>query len=274
MPVWDSGYLVFRILESANPAQPNVMLYDHAGEKTTEAHIWFSDASRVVLIDAHATPGAGILASGYADRTDGATAFFIAETSPDGRVGNVIRTNPFVPAQTCLAPDGTVWVRGHDRDAEDAQDDYMMLRQYSFAKGLLRAFLARKEFDRSIAFNKPDSFMVCGSSSALIYSGASHELLRVGTAQPGKTSLEHWAVDPGAIAGLRFTGFSVTRSGHVYASLERSTPNRRDLLGPVRIGARERLSEASAMVAGERNGRVLWSWWRGRRSIYPVWHGW
>lgn len=137
-PYWDHGYLIVHELETAIGTDPNnVVLYDAQGEKAREARIWFPDATRVIINSAATTKEGNIIAAGHTEKSRGTASGFIARTDLNGKVESVITTTPFFPTLVCAASDGTVWALGGEPDKEKVGEDYFMLRNYSFTKGLI-----------------------------------------------------------------------------------------------------------------------------------------
>jgi hypothetical protein len=219
-PYWDNGYLIFRARETESANHTNVVLYDAQGGRAREGRIWFLDSRRVVIENVAATKAGNIVAVGHGDKADGTVAGFIAETDLTGNVERVIRTNPFFPSFACAASDGTVWALGREPEKEDAHEDYFMLRNYSFTQGLIHEHLPRMKFYRAI--DTPDgqqTALRCTGSSVVLYSAWAKECIRIDQRHPGKNSVDRWWVDAAAVGNQRLTGFAVTDSGLVYASL-------------------------------------------------------
>jgi hypothetical protein len=156
-PNWNRGYLA-HLTGKRTPGSANVEVYDRDGKHVLDARIWFPGAVEVFLADALPLEGGGVLASGHAS-TDESIANFAAKTDGSGNVIAVLKTETLWPGRVCEQPDGTVWVFGRDLQKEkannDAHDnmkdnDYLLLRQYSFEGGLLHGYLSRD----SIALRK------------------------------------------------------------------------------------------------------------------------
>lgn len=210
-----------RELESFRPETPNVVLYDANGLRAREGRIWFSGAARVHIGHVAVTDAGNIIAAGYVVSTDAAVASFIAKTDLSGKVAQVVRTNPFVPKMVCAASDGTVWSFGHDREKHEAKEDYAMLRQYSFDKGLLREYLPRQTFPPgpSPALNfrgQWGAYLRCTKDGVALYVNQSDEYIEL--LGPSNT-LTRWPVGAMPLPGMKVLGFAVTDSGQVYGAL-------------------------------------------------------
>jgi hypothetical protein len=167
-----------------------------------------------------------VVAGGTENQAD-VIANFIASIGNDGRVSRVIRTTPFLPIYVCAAEDGTVWSYGFDRDEEGKRvESSLMLRQYSFDKGQLRA-MADKSTLNSSGWSLDrgrypgDISLRCTSREVGLYNGSSGEWVQFDIAAD-KLRVEK--VDPlPQPKEMRITGFALTEAGDVFVSLHGSS---------------------------------------------------
>ncbi|HEY4816981.1 MAG TPA: hypothetical protein VIH67_06095 [Candidatus Acidoferrum sp.] len=215
VPYWTNGYLVSRVSETVGPGTFNVTLYDRTGNKAGQAAIWFEGSARVIVKSASVTTDGRIIASGEADKPDGTRARFIAATDSSGNVTDVIQTREFSPANTCAAPDGTVWSFGTLQwDAAKGvplQGD--TLRQFDTRKGQLAGYVPRSIFPNDLLFEAL-AFIRCSGDGVVVYSplaGVYIEMQR-GVDAP----VIYQAPMP---VDTRLTGFAVLGAGKIYGLL-------------------------------------------------------
>jgi len=139
---WDKGYLITYGTDGpsdVSPTKPAIVIYDRNGSVAREGTIWFKDAYSVAINDAAVSRSGNLVVAGGTQNQAGVIANFIASIGDDGRMGQVIRTTPFLPVYICAAEDGTVWSFGIDRNEEGrGVETSPLLRQFSFDKGQIR----------------------------------------------------------------------------------------------------------------------------------------
>jgi hypothetical protein len=217
MPHWEGQYFVSALAEVTRP-QPNVALYDATGYRVREATIWFPDSVSVKIFDAAVTPLGNVVASGYAGKSDGSMAFFIAKIDISGAVTHVVRTNPFKASKVCALDEDSVWSFGEELDKADAGLDYKMLRNYSFTQGLLRSYVSSRSIKvpaGGVVVGVSPYWLRCSGAKVVAYVGGGREYLQLNVAN---NTLDRFPVKqmPGDMV---VTGFALTGTGHVYASL-------------------------------------------------------
>jgi hypothetical protein len=228
--LWDKGYLISwgsHGSSEASPTKPAVVLYDQEGRIAREAIIWLKDASSVEVNDVATNRAGNLVVAGGTENQAGVIANFIASIGNDGRVSQIIRTTPFLPIYVCAAEDGTVWSYGFDRDVEGKKvEGSLILRQYSFDKGQLRAMadksilnfsgwtLARGRYPGEISFR-------CTSRKVGLFNGASGDWLEFDIATD---KLNVAKIDPlPPPKEMQITGFALTEAGDVFVSLHDSS---------------------------------------------------
>ena len=223
--VWDKNYLIAYAFEGtfkASPGKPAVALYDREGRMALQAVVWFKDAESVSIGDAAVSKAGKLLVSGGTHNHAGVVANFIAEIDDTGHVGRVIRTTPFRSEHICAADDGTVWSYGFDRDEklEDVPGS-LMLRQFSFDKGQLRAVLDefRASDPRWLTHGRyPGEISLrCTSQKVGIYNAAVSEWAEFDIASNKLTVTKIQPLP--TIRQMRITGFALTEAGDVFVSL-------------------------------------------------------
>ncbi|MBI1750401.1 MAG: hypothetical protein HY234_16035 [Acidobacteria bacterium] len=218
VPYWDRGYLVVR--EDPGAAQ-DVILFDARGLRARESKVRFEGARGVHVSSAAVSATGTILTSGYAYSAEGALAYFIAQTDVAGNVAAVVRTNPFVPLQVCATADGTIWSFGHELEKEEAHEDYAMLRQYSFGKGLIREFLLRHTFRARLSpalggGGSSRSYLRCNNNKVALYVDSTNDYIEIDTAT---YAVARWWVDKPSLGRMKVLGFAFTDDGQVYGDL-------------------------------------------------------
>jgi hypothetical protein len=224
--IWDRGYLVsWGSIGSheASPTEPSVVLYDRDGHIVREGIVWFKDAYSVSITDAAVDRAGGLVVSGGTQNQAGAIANFIASIGTDGCLSQVIRTTPFLPIYVCAAEDGTVWSYGFDRDEEGRRiESSLMLRQYSFDKGQLRAMADRAALNSAGWILDHGRYsgeisLRCNSQEVGLYNGGSGEWLEFDF---GTSKLKVAKVDPlPSPKTMQITGFALTEAGDIFVSL-------------------------------------------------------
>jgi len=230
--LWDKGYLVSWGSwgsGEASPNEPSVVLYDRDGHIAREGIVWFKDAYSVSITDVAINRSGNLVVSGGTENGAGVIANFIAFIGKDGRMSQVIRTTPFLPIHVCAAEDGTVWSYGFDRDDEGRRvESSLMLRQYSFEKGQLRA-MADKATLNSPGWVLYDGRYLgeislrCNSQKVSLYNGGSGELLEFDLLA---NKLNVAKVNPlPQPKVMRILGFAMTDSGDIFVSLHDKSSN-------------------------------------------------
>jgi hypothetical protein len=219
------GYFA-RVTGETAPGEANAELFDSEGKLISQARIWFPEALRVFLFDVSPLRNGGAVAGGQAETTEGSTSF-LGKTDASGSSASVLRLQTFIPGRVCQGSDDTIWVFGRDPEKESANDlTYLLVRQYSFEKGLLSSYLPRE----SIALRKhamvggggPNgSFLVCGENQISFYLNQTNEYIQI---NPDTQTLQRWKMDMAPLAQAKVTGFAVTENGRVYASLYELEP--------------------------------------------------
>jgi hypothetical protein len=220
---WDKGFLITYTADDTSPSRPAAILYDRYGRIARQITVWFKDASSVAIVDLAVSRSGNIVVAGGTESTTGSIANFIASIGEDGRVRQVIRTTPFTPAYICAAEDGTVWAYGHDRDENGKRvEGSLRLRQYSFDKGQTNATLDASAltspgWSMSHGHYPGEMDLRCTSDKVGLLNGASGEWVEFDIASH---KLKVSKIEPlPPIDQMRITGFALTESGEVFASL-------------------------------------------------------
>ena len=226
---WDKGYLVAYMIDDLTPRKAAVVLYDREGRIAREGMVWFKDAESVRIDDAAVGSSGKLVVSGGTSGPAGVAANFIAAIDTTGQVSHVVRTTPFLPVYICAAEDGTVWSYGIDRDKDGKGiETSLRLRQYDLEKGQLRAMLDTSTLNSS-GWTSPRGLypgnivLRCTSQKVGLYNGASGEWIEVDTAT-GKLKVAKVAPLPPP-KDVRITGFALTESGEVFASMHHRSWN-------------------------------------------------
>jgi hypothetical protein len=219
---WDKQFLITYSIDDASPGRPGAILYDRSGRIAREVYLSFKDAYGASIGDVAVSGSGQIVVAGGTESPAGVVANFIASIGDDGRVRQVIRTTPFLPVYVCAAEDGTVWSYGYDRDEKgEGIEGSLMLRQYAFGKGQLRAMLDkfRKKTPWWLTHGHyPGEIdLRCTSDRVGLFQGAASEYVEFDLAS---NKLKVSTIEPLPPANeMRITGFALTESGDVFISL-------------------------------------------------------
>jgi hypothetical protein len=228
---WDQRYLISYAFDGTFDSTPDkaaVVLYDRSGRLAREAIVWFKDASTTGVDDAAVNQSGDLFVSGGTTSPAGAIANYIAQIDQSGHVSRVIRTTPFLPVYICAAEDGTVWSYGFERDDRGRKvQGSLRLRQYSFAKGQIRAMLDISTLNSS-GWTLTDGrypgeiSLRCSSQRVGLFNGQSSEWIEYDVTD---SRLKVSKVEPlPPTKEMRITGFAFTELGDAFVSLlDRST---------------------------------------------------
>jgi hypothetical protein len=166
---------------------------------------------------------------------------FVAKTDDSGGVTEMIKIGEFIPTRICGQPDGTIWVFGRDLTKDRAYDnspdanntptenDYFLLRQYSFEGGLLHGYLSRNSFAiKTEAVSGRGTNLDCGKQLVSLYFSETDEFAQVDVA---KESVQRWKMNMSPIPGAIANGLAVLDNGCTYASLSSYHSTENDVRG-------------------------------------------
>lgn len=257
---WDKEYLITYTADDTSRDKPAVVLYDRDGRVAREAIVWFKDAASTAVSDAAVTKSGKLIVSGGTASPTGVIANFIAEIDDTGHLGRVVRTTPFLPVYICAAEDGTVWSYGFERDEKgEGVEGSLVLRQYNFDKGQLQAMLDRFSLHSPWSLTRGrypgEMSLRCTSHMVGLYNGAAGEFVEYDIST---NTLKVSKVEPlPPPKELRITGFALTESGEVFASMHDRSKN----------------PPLSGLFRLKFNGSGLGSWVPVQGSIGPYLHG-
>jgi hypothetical protein len=222
LPDWDRSYAIHHENEeNYSPDTPMVAMYDATGTRVRQGYIWPEGAGSVRVRVTAATQEGAILAAGRAAIRDGSIQHYIVETDLAGNTIQTLLTGSFGTERMCEAPDGTVWAVGRDVQDEKVQRESGVLRQYSFAKGLLHSYLPEITVEavppgsKGPWFDPFHTYVRCGKDKVYLYLAFTDEYVEVDAAL---SELKRWKLDMTAVPHERANGFAVTEDGRVYAS--------------------------------------------------------
>ncbi|HXG35066.1 MAG TPA: hypothetical protein VNJ11_17000 [Bryobacteraceae bacterium] len=215
---FSEGVLV--ALDDSNVAVPVVKLFGRDGYLKRRVPIAIEGAARVnVYAVAHGRDGS-VAATGSAYSSDGRGAVWLALTAPDGNTQRVIRTNPFVPWQIAIAPDGACWAAGYEKQADGrVSKEHLMLRRFGPSGVQTGAYWPRSLFQTRPQYLHPTNYamMVAGPDRMGWYSNATNEYVE-------------WSLDGQMLVRLpgpelrnndEVNGLGFCRDGAVYLSVSR-----------------------------------------------------
>ncbi len=221
---WEGNSLISSGI-NASPSNPVVVVHDDHGTLVAAAVVWFPDAKQVSVADAAVDSEGRIVVSGGAVRADGSVANFIARVGNNGRVEQVIQTNPYLAYYLRPASDGTVWTLGVERNAQSVgSKEFRVLRQFSFAQGTV--FTALDSTSLPQPATKQDAVPWYGSFPGGMHIANHGQTLGFYSARTSEwiaIDLQSHAVMRQTLArpasGVEVTGVAFTDSGKVFASL-------------------------------------------------------
>ena len=228
---WDKGYLITLGLHGtleASPSTAALIVYDREGQIAREPVIWIEGAKMVTVGSAAINQSGKLVVTAGALDAKGGIATFIGEVGADDRLRNIIRITPFAPAYVCVAGDGTVWSYGMDRDEHlNGVQGSLRLRHYSFEKGQLEALLdvtklpdyeTNREAWRTTHFAPNEVDLRCNSKTVVLYNSKSGDLLEFDL-QQNKMTVTKMPLPPDHCPAFCISGFALTESGEIFASL-------------------------------------------------------
>jgi hypothetical protein len=227
VPDWDRGYVIhYEIEMNHSPDAPMIVMYDATGKRIRQGRIWPQGASSVSIRRTAASREGAILAAGAATMQDRSFQRYIVKTDLAGNTVQTLRTGSFGAEQMCEAPDGTIWTLGRDVKDGEVQRESEVLRQYSFAKGLLHSYLPQVSVEAVVPprsktpwFVPFGSYVRCGKDKVSVYLEFTDEYVEVDTST---FELKRWKLDMTAVPHEKASGLAVTEDGRVYASFEPS----------------------------------------------------
>ena len=137
---WVNGYLISYGI-NAQPNSPILQAFDEHANLTTSGTVWFPESGTLSIQSVSVNHNGTVYVSAASISSGGALADFIAALDDRGYISNTVRTSPYIAYRICPTPSNTVWTLGVDRHTIRSGGDDLMLREYSFAKGEIRATL-------------------------------------------------------------------------------------------------------------------------------------
>jgi hypothetical protein len=137
--VWSAGTLLE--LEDRFSSAPIFRTWDRGGKLLSQIAFTFPSAYHINIYGNSFTHGAdGSLAIiGSADTNDAGEILFLACVPPDGQEQTIVRLSNFFPHAVTTAADGTIWVVGANRLAQDGPVQNL-IRRYDKTGTLLGSF--------------------------------------------------------------------------------------------------------------------------------------
>jgi hypothetical protein len=255
---WDKDYLIAIVLDaSANAAQARVVARDG---RRFDLHASVAGAQHVRIRHVAATPQGGLVATVEAIGPTGEVAGALYFHDPDGKIKEIVRTNPFLANMLVVDLSGDVWGLGSEIDHGTGYGAASVLWRFASDGRFKAKYLLRSSFGDKLS-SHPAFLSARGGTPQLvacsdrigIYSPGSAEWIEVGL----NGSILFRAKVSGPIQGKMYR-IAMTEGNRVFASfggiagiyeLNRASTTW-TLAGPDRLGER-----ASAMYGG--GGREL-----------------
>lgn len=217
---WSGRYLITHNLR-ADPNVPVLALFDSTGARVRTGTVWFPSAVRVSVRGVTVDDMGTIFVSGAARSKDGALADFIAQLDPEGRVSDVVRTNPFIGLHLCTTANGSIWSLGYDREARSNGSPNLMLRQFDIAKGELRSTLDMNSVsDSAVPLETEKMSLVCNARTVGAFLDVGKGLYEWIELNVNDLRLSMWRLPMLRESG-EVNGLALTSDGHLYATVHR-----------------------------------------------------
>ncbi|MCL6506901.1 MAG: hypothetical protein K6T59_07740 [Bryobacteraceae bacterium] len=166
---WAGDALV--TLDDSSVSVPVINVYDREGRIRRRVPITIQGAATVKVYTVSHGAGGWLAASGSAYTAEPRGGTWLALISPDGRSQRVVRTNPFIPAQVVVAPDGAIWALGYEKAGDLITREHRMLRRFNSLGTQTGAYLPRSLFPGPRIPHPADrSFLAAGSDRIGWYS--------------------------------------------------------------------------------------------------------
>jgi len=202
-----------------------ISVYGRDGKQKFGVPFSIDGAADIHISDAAlAADGSVVVAAGSRGKDD-TISNFIAHIGKDGKLLDIVRTTPYVVRMVCPIADGTVWTAGFERDEKlRSVKQYEILRQYSFKTGLVASALDASKMAHPadwpmyfpVGMYPWETALRATSKTLGFYSGPSNEWITLDL-----TTHEVRREPVKALGkGEQLTGFAMTESGQVFASIE------------------------------------------------------
>jgi hypothetical protein len=241
-PVWSNNGLYG---VDFNPSDEPILWRIRKDGWREDIRFSFSGGRQITLLGASGAPNGGMVVIGGALSDDGRGATFLSCIGPDHSTKTITRLSPFVPKAVTVAPDGTIWVVGWVRGANDVQE-YNVLKRFD-ASGLLISTASLKA--------RGPSWNLAGDATAWSILRASKD--RVGWLTAGNEYLE-FSLDgrevsrvngpPGQIYHYEFwSSFVLSDANEVLVGFPTDSPRS----GALKLWSLDRAKSSWSQVGGE-----------------------
>ncbi|MGA8429948.1 MAG: hypothetical protein WB729_09010 [Candidatus Sulfotelmatobacter sp.] len=215
---WNGSYLVAHNLKATSDS-PVVALFDAHGVRVRTGTVWFPSATSVSVRGAAADSVGTIFVSGGSRSVDGSLAFFIAQLDNNGRVSGVVRTTPFIALHLCTTGDGTIWALGSDRQAQRDRSANLILRQFSFARGQLRAVLDMASVESGMPMDTEAMSLFCNSNTVgMLLDSARASIHKWIELDVNTAKISTWQL-PALREKRKINGLAFTAGGRLFATV-------------------------------------------------------
>lgn len=172
--IWAGGALA--ALDDRNLVVPVVNVFGKDGRLQKSVPISIRGAAAIyVYAISHGLNGS-VAATGSVYAEDSRSATWLALTSPNGKEQRIVRTDPFIPAQITLGPDGACWALGYEKAEGRITREHMMLRRYDASGIETGMWLPRSWFpERRYGHPATLSFLAAGRDRIGWYSHVTGE---------------------------------------------------------------------------------------------------
>lgn len=217
-PKLSNGYLIAFDRQATSATQASIIVGDSGGKTALEYQLEWPDDGHHVIADA------AVIASEQIVVVE-------AATDPSSQIGSYalvdnvvthavthIDLGSYRPTHVCTQPDGAIWILGQDDQAEAAERDYTLIREYDLEGNLRKTFFQRRNVEvpgkLQFALRGPRIFINCTSNTVAAFIAPAKEWFQIDT-RADKSHL--WYVRP--MLDHRITGMALTESGDVYATI-------------------------------------------------------
>ncbi len=146
VPNWDGGAL--GIVQNNDTAQPTIHLFDNQGREMQPVVFSIPGANEMRIEGVAQGLGGVVVVAGRAFDRNGSGGGFISWVSADRQSSRNVQLFPYSPNLLATAPDGTVWVQGHEvahgMESDPAVNpDNGLIRHFDASGKLIGSFIPR-----------------------------------------------------------------------------------------------------------------------------------
>lgn len=213
--------LVLQIRRKISDSVERNLFVTNASGQQFATTIWRTRASSTVISSVAGNKNGDLVVSGYSIAVNGKSSYYLAMLTFPALTPRYINTTPYLPNQTCVAEDGSVWTLGTTYGPTKNEPTSFTVRHYLATGTLVNALLPETQLADSFTKAYQDMAqdrIVCGSDSVVIYrAGTVTPALIEINSQTSRVVMRALALPANAAA---LTGLAMSNQGILYASFE------------------------------------------------------